>query len=79
MASCPYCRKALAWMDELISADTRYKAIEIETIDESINPDIAKQFNYYLVPTYYVGGKKLHEGAASLEIVRRVFDAALKD
>ena len=27
----------------------------------------------------YVDGKKVHEGAATKQIVRRVFDAALKD
>jgi len=78
MASCPYCVQALRWMDALFAEDAGYKAIEIETIDESVHPDIAKQYDYYAVPTYYVGGRKLHEGAASPEIIRRVFDAALE-
>ena len=79
MASCPYCKEALRWMDELCKEDKKYEAIEIEIIDERVQPEIADQYDYYYVPTYYVGGKKLHEGAASLEKIRRVFDAALEE
>ena len=77
MATCPYCKQALSWMDTLFAENIRYKETEIEIIDESLRPDIANQYDYYYVPTYYVGGEKLHEGAASQAIVRHVFDAAL--
>ena len=76
--SCPYCKEALRFMDELYAQDEAYKTIELEMIDERINPEIADKYDYYYVPTYYVGDKKLHEGAASLESIRRVFDAALE-
>ena len=78
MASCPYCKKALQWMDELFAADAEYKTLEIEKIDEVDYPDIAAKYDYYYVPTYYVGDEKLHEGAASLEKIKDVFDAALE-
>ena len=77
MKSCPYCQAALRWMDELLRENAAYKALEIEKIDELVYPDIADRYDYYYVPTYYVGGVKLHEGAASLEKIRKVFDAAL--
>jgi len=77
MASCPYCRRALGWMDELLAENPAYQAIELEKIDEVVYPDIAAKYNYYFVPTYYIGDEKLHEGAASKEKIRRVFDAAL--
>ena len=77
MESCPYCQAALRWMDELIAENPDYRAIEIEKIDEVIYPDIAEKFDYYYVPTYYVGDEKLHEGVASLKKIKRVFDAAL--
>lgn len=77
MASCPYCRQALRWMDELFAENAEYRAIEIEKIDELVYPDIARKYDYYYVPTYYVDGVKLHEGAASIRKIRRVFDAAL--
>jgi len=77
-ASCPYCREALRYMDELFARDGRYKAVEIEKIDENTHPEIADKYDYYYIPTYYVGDVKLHEGAASLEKVKRVFDAAVE-
>lgn len=79
MESCPYCKQALRWMDELFKESAEYRALEIEKIDELIYPDIAEQYDYYYVPTFYVGDEKLHEGAASLKKIRGVFDAALRD
>lgn len=77
MASCPYCQAALHWMEELLAENPAYKSLEIEKIDELVRPDIAEQYDYYYVPTFYVGGKKLHEGAASLKKIQRVLDAAM--
>ena len=34
--------------------------------------------SYYYVPTFYVGGVKAHEGAASKDIVERVLRSALE-
>ena len=76
-ASCPYCRAALQWMDDLFAENSEYLSLEIEKIDELVYPDIAGKYDYYYVPTYYVGDEKKHEGAASLEKVRNVLDAAL--
>ena len=78
MESCPYCRQALRWMDELLAENAEYRDIEIEKIDELVHPDIARRYDYYYVPTFYVGNEKLHEGAASYKKIRRVFDAALE-
>ena len=78
MESCPYCRQALRWMNELYAENHAYREIEIEKIDELIHPDIARRYDYYYVPTYYVGDEKMHEGVASLEKIRRVFNAALE-
>ncbi len=75
--SCPYCQKALRFADELRREDAAYAALEIEMIDEQREPAVADRYDYYYVPTYYVGGCKLHEGAAEKEDVRAVFDAAL--
>ena len=77
MASCPYCKAAIRWMDELIADRAEYHSLEIEKIDELRNPDIAGKYDYFYVPAFYVGGEKLHEGAATLEKIKSVFDAAL--
>jgi len=79
MRSCPYCRQALRWMDELLEENAEYRAIEIEKIDEQVYPDVARKYNYYFVPTFYVGDEKLHEGVASRKKIQRVFDAALDE
>jgi len=68
---------ALQYMETLFAENADYKRLDIEIIDERIHPEIAGQFDYYYVPTYYVDGKKLHEGAASIEKIKRVFDAAM--
>ena len=79
LKTCPYCKQALQFMNTLFSEDPRYSSLEIEYIDENERPDISEKYDYYYVPTFYVGDEKLHEGAASLDKVRRVFDAALAE
>jgi thioredoxin 1 len=78
LKSCPYCRSALAWMDELKKENPHYASIDINIIDEGEHPEIADNYDYYYVPTYYIDGTKVHEGAASKEIVKSVFDKALE-
>lgn len=75
---CPYCKKALAWMEDIKKQNPKYADIEIKIIDEELQPDTAKQYTYYYVPTYYVDGVKVHEGAASKDIVIGVFEKAFK-
>jgi len=78
LKNCPYCHEALRFMDQLYETDGRYRQIPLETIDEKKHPEIADKYDYYYVPTFYVGEKKMHEGAASLQAVKHVFDEALK-
>ena len=78
LKSCPYCKEAKRFNEKLAAGDSRYRSLNIEIIDERERPDIAGKHDYYFVPTYYVGGKKLHEGAATMDSVKRVFDAALE-
>ena len=75
---CPYCKKALAWMETIKTQNPEYTGIDIKIIDEELKPDIAKQYNYYYVPTYYVDGVKVHEGVASKNIIHGIFEKALK-
>ena len=77
MASCPYCRAAHRWMEELLDEYPEYNDIELTVIDETEHPEIADRYDYYYVPTYYVGRDKVHEGVATKEKVHRVFERAL--
>lgn len=77
--SCPHCKAAFRWMEELYAMNPKYKDLDIEIIDERVHPEISDKYDYNYVPTYYVDGEKLHDGVASLKIIQRVFDAALED
>lgn len=76
MQGCPYCAKALKYMNELFEANPEYKKLDIEIIDETKHPDIADQYDYYYVPTYYLDGVKFHEGVPRKEMVEDLFRSA---
>lgn len=73
---CPYCKQARSWIEELKRENPNYANIEVTIIDEERQPEIAKQYDYYYVPTFYVDGVKIYEGATSKDIVRQVFEKA---
>lgn len=75
---CPYCKQAYAFMDDLKNTDPKYANIEVKIIDEELHPEIAKQYDYYYVPTYFVGDVKVHEGVPTKDIIRSVFEEACK-
>ena len=75
---CPYCKKAYVMIDDLKKTNPEYANIEVTVIDEELQPEIAKKYDYYYVPTFYVDGVKLHEGVPSKDIIRKVFDEACK-
>ncbi|MDR3076572.1 MAG: thioredoxin family protein [Synergistaceae bacterium] len=77
MATCPHCRKAAELMEEIYSERPEYKDIPLKQIDETKDPSYASKFDYYYVPTFYVGDEKLHEGVPSKEAIEKVFAAAL--
>ncbi len=77
MKTCPHCMRALAWMDEVKRDHPEYQALQITMIDEGEQPELAAKYDYYYVPTFYVGDQKAHEGAASREIIESVFARAL--
>jgi len=78
MDSCPYCKQAHKWMKEVFEAYPQYAEIPLTIIDEAKHPEIAEKYDYYYVPTYYIGSEKVHEGAASYDIIRDVFEKAYK-
>ena len=80
---CPYCRQASRAIDELTAENPAYGDIEIDYVEESMQPSVAEQYDYYYVPTMFFGKEKQYEarpGESYEECktnVRRVFDAAL--
>lgn len=73
---CPYCIRARRWMEEVLAEHPEYRAIDVEIVDERVNRAMADRYDYYYVPTYYVGGVKVHEGAATRETIEDVFRRA---
>ena len=73
---CPHCKRAINWIDEVKQENPKYKEIKVEIIDEEKTPEIAQQYDYYYVPTYFVGKRKAFEGGTTIEIVRKVFEEA---
>lgn len=82
LENCPYCRQAFRAMEELFDEKPAWKTIEIEKIEESRESAIADQYDYYYVPTIFMGDKKLYEAhpgetfAECKENLRRVFAQA---
>ena len=74
---CPHCKNAMRWMEELRAENSAYADIPVVTVNEREQPQLAKQHDYNLVPTYYLDKEKLHEGVASKEKIQVVFDRYL--
>ena len=85
LETCPYCNNARKAMDELKEENPAYGKIEMDWIEEERQPDLAKAYNYYYVPTMFIGANKLYEANPDQTYedikkdVKRVFDAALED
>ena len=73
---CPHCRRAQELIDEILKAHPEYAKVPVEIIDERLHPEIADKYDYYYVPTLFVGGEKLMEGAPSREAIEKVFARA---
>jgi glutaredoxin len=78
MGTCPHCKKALSLMKEICSERPEFGAVEIKITDETKEPEYAERFDYYRVPTFFVGDAKLHEGVPSREAIVNVYEEALK-
>jgi len=74
---CPYCRQAERWTEEVLREHPEYAAVEVRKVEERREWDFANTFDYYYVPTFYVDGVKVHEGAASKAAIESVYQKAL--
>jgi glutaredoxin len=74
---CPFCRRAQQYIDELKEERPEFQSIEIEKIEENEHPDIAEQYDYYYVPTFYIDGEKVHEGGIFKNEMEALLERAL--
>ena len=82
MDGCPYCRNANIAIEELIRENPAYGDIEIERINEQDPPAGLTGYNYYYVPSMFIGKEKIYEAQPGQqydeikEHVREVFEKA---
>ena len=82
---CGYCHKAHKALDELMEEKPAYREIPLTKIEENDHMDIAEQYDYYAVPSFFDGKNKLFEAHLFMsyedirEEVRKVLDYALAD
>ena len=76
---CPYCHYARRALKELAGENPAYASVEVEWIEERRRPEIAKNYDYYYVPTIFFGEVKLYEAhpGESYEEVKEHIRAAL--
>ena len=75
---CPHCPKAAKMMEEIFAEHPEYTKVPLTVIDERKNPEIASQYDYYYVPTFFAGGLKMIECVPDKEAIRKVFAKAIE-
>ena len=78
LPGCPHCKLALRFQEELLAEHPEWRDIPVKLVDESREAALADSYDYYYVPTFYVGGEKVHEGGIYPEEVERVLRRALE-
>ena len=75
--TCPYCGQAFRMMEELKETNPAYRTVDVDVIEEDREPEKTKGYDYWYVPTFFVGPKKMMEGVPTLKKVDAVFREAL--
>lgn len=78
LKNCPFCKKAFRYIEEAKAAHPELQILQIELIEESEEPALADQYDYYYVPTFYIDGVKVHEGGIYPEEVEPLLRKALE-
>lgn len=78
LKNCPFCKKAFRYIEEAKAAHLELQSLQIELIEESEEPALADQYDYYYVPTFYIDGVKVHEGGIYPEEVEPLLRKALE-
>lgn len=73
---CPHCQNAFRWHEEVFADKPELAQVPLKLIDEKEQPDLAAKYNYYYVPTYYLGEEKLFEGVVKKRLVEQAFQTA---
>ena len=83
LEDCGYCAKANRALEELYAENPAYREIPIRKIEESQEPELTDQYDYYAVPSFFEGENKLFEAHLFMSYenirdeIRKVLDYAL--
>ena len=83
LTGCPYCVKAKRALEELKEENAAYEKVPLDWIEESREPELAGRYDYYYVPSLFLGERKLYEAdpaqdyAAIKNSLRAALDAVL--
>lgn len=78
LQGCAHCKAARAYMKELRAENPEYAQIPIRKVEERFHKKEADRYDYFYVPSFFIGDEKIAEGSIDKEGVRAVFEAALK-
>jgi glutaredoxin len=73
---CGYCRRVEKYLNEIFQEKPHYRQIPLEIVDEAKNRELSRQYDYYYVPTFFLDGVKVHEGAMDRFQVEQVLEMA---
>ncbi len=76
LENCPHCQRAGRMISALLAEHPEYKEVPLTRIDEQKDPATAEAYDYYYVPTFFVGEDKIAEGVPTEENIAKVFAAA---
>lgn len=65
LEDCPYCHNAKRALQELTKENPQYGEINVEWVEESKQPEVSQQYDYYYVPTIFADDRKLYEAHPS--------------
>ena len=80
LPDCPHCQKADRYIEDICRIMPEYKeaAASFRRVDESAEPEVGAAYEYYYVPTFYVRGKKVHEGTVTKRQMLAVLQEAAR-
>lgn len=77
-AGCPHCKKADEMISALMAERPEYKEVPFVRIDERKDPATVDRYDYYYVPSFFVGDEKIAEGVPTKENIEKAFAAAYR-
>jgi len=79
LQGCPYCKQADRLIEELCKEEPKYLKIKINRIEERENRAYSNSFDYFYVPCLWIEKKKIHEGPATKESIKKALESALEN